>query len=371
MAFEYAIAVNQVGSNNLQYISPLKTSHGDYGLYQSPRISPDGRYLAGGFGNDEAYLFILDMQKGILHIPQRDPVFLVRQQKKLGLPDTFLHLTQSMFSDDGNKHPWISEGFQWLANGDFLYNGWLNIIGDQIYLARKTFANPGQVWDVWPVYQKQGKETLLCLSPDEKVLSWAHQEPEWRKPKDDNDTPTKQYPWQFVVADFDADKPGVSDLNKINLPDKPISISWDSNDKRWLIVTERNQLLWIQKNDTKLTITKVLLPLTWNKIKLRPTSAAISPNGNSIAIAAELEKPVTYAKAECVVRSMIFEWDGKSTFVKPFYDPSLNGIPRYTFPATNSSWAKVEGNLKGLGLLGVIDPDFVILHHQQSQLIVE
>lgn len=360
IAFQYAIAVNQVGTDNLQYISPVKTKLGDYGLYQSPQISPDSRHLAAGLGSDEAYLFILNLTKGLLHIPQRDPAFLVRQQKEFGLPDAFLTMTQSMFRDDGNKYPWISKGFQWLANGDFIYLGWLNGGGEQIFLARKTSDDQGQVWDVWPVHQKQGEETLLCLSSDEKVLSWAHQEPEWKKKKEDKDASDKPYPWQFITANFDVSKPGVSNLIEIDLPDKPASISWDSQRERWLIVTEKNELLWIQKTDGKLTVTKVLLPLTWNDNKLRPTSAAVSPDGNHIALAAELEKPVTYSKTECVVRSMIFDWDGKSTFVKPFYDPSINGISRYHFPATNSTWAKVEGNLKGLGLQDIIDPDFVM-----------
>lgn len=103
VAFQYAMAVNQIGTDNLQYISPLKTKYGDYGLYQSPRISPNGHYLAAGLGSDEAYLFILDMQKGILHIPQRDPAFLVRQQKQLGVPDDYLRMWQSVFRSDGNK----------------------------------------------------------------------------------------------------------------------------------------------------------------------------------------------------------------------------------------------------------------------------
>jgi len=360
VAFQYAMAVNQVGTDSLQYISPVKTKHGDYGLYQFPQISPDGHYLAAGLGNDEAYLFLLDLTKGQLHIPERDSAFLVRQQKKLELPDTFLRMTQSMFRDDGNKYPWIFEGFQWLANGDFLYLGWLNGGGEQIFLARKTSSEPGQVWDVWPIYQKQGDETLLCLLPDEKVLSWAHQEPEWKKAKDDKSASVKPYPWQFVVADFDVSKPSVSNLIEIDLPDKPASISWDSKHNRWLIVTEKNELLWIRKTDGKLTATKVLLPLTWNDNKLRPTSAAISPDGNHIALAAELEKPVAYSKTECVVHSMIFDWDGKSTLVKPFYDPSINGIPRYTFPVPKSTWAKVEGNLKVFGLQEVVDPAFIV-----------
>ncbi|MEO6906659.1 MAG: hypothetical protein ABI210_02105, partial [Abditibacteriaceae bacterium] len=268
VAFQYALAVNQVGTDNLQYISPLKTNHGDYGLYQSPQISPDGHYLAAGLGTDDAYLFILDMQRGILHIPQRDPAFLVRQQKEMGLPDAYLRMTQSMFHSDGNIYPWISKGFQWLANGDFLYLGWLNGGGEQIFLARKVTDNTGQVWDVWPVYQKRGDDTLLCLSSDEKELSWAHQEPPPENTKDKKDAPKKPQPWQFVTADFDAAKPNVSNLNKIDLPDKPASISWDSKHKRWLIVTEKNGLIWIQKTDGKLTATKVLLPLTWNETKL-------------------------------------------------------------------------------------------------------
>jgi hypothetical protein len=358
VAFQYAIAVNQVGTDNLQYISPLKTKHGDYGLYQSPQVSADGQYLAAGLGSNAANLFILNMQRGILHIPERDPAFLIRQQKELGLSDAFLLMTQSMFRSDGNKYPWISRGIQWLANGDFLYLGWLNGGGKQIFLARKTSIDPGQVWDAWPVYQKRGDDTLLCLSPDEKVLSWAHQEPpptKAEREKGDN----AERPWQFVTADFDTEKAGVSNLNKVDLPDKPASISWDSQGKRWLVVTEKNELLWVQKTDGKLTVTKVLLALTWNNTQLRPTSAAVSPDGNHIALAAELENPVAYSQTECVVRSMIFDWDGKSTFVKPFYDPSINGIPRYIFPASGSTWAEVEGNLKKWGLQDMVDPAFV------------
>jgi hypothetical protein len=118
-------------------------------------------------------------------------------------------------------------------------------------------------------------------------------------------------------------------------------------------------MLWIKEENGKLSSTKTEINLKWGEIGLKPTSAAVSPDGSKIAVAAELDKPQVYEKTECVARSLIFLWDGKSEQVTPAYDPSLNGIPRYTFP-NGSPWAKIVGDVKKFGLEGVADPAYFV-----------
>jgi len=73
-----------------------------------------------------------------------------------------------------------------------------------------------------------------------------------------------------------------------------------------------------------------------------------------------LEKPQLYPQTECVVRSLIFLWDGQSTSVSPAYEPSLNGLPRYVFPATKSSWAHIRGDAQRLQLDSSADPAYFL-----------
>lgn len=368
VAFLQALALNQVSTDNVQFLSPLKTTGGDYGLYDSPCVSPDGRYLAAKLGNDQGHLFILDLQKGILHIPERDPAWLDKTLDTAGASEKQSQYYKKFILQDGDQMQWISNGTQWLKDDNFLYAGWLNGKGNGIYLCKKVLSKPFQNWDILEIQRDKGDDVLPCLSSQEKVLSWAYQDPPQRKQKGEATTPETLQQWHFVTADFEAAKAGVSNLNQTDLPNEPASISWDEHTRRWLIVTVKNELLWVQNEAGKLTKAKVLAPLTWNDNKLHPTSAAVSPDGNHIALAAELEEPIVYSKTECVIHSMIFDWDGKSTSVKPLYDPSLNGMLRYIFPATNSQWAKVEGNLKKFGLQDVVDPDFATSSSAQSQV---
>ncbi|MEO6906742.1 MAG: hypothetical protein ABI210_02520, partial [Abditibacteriaceae bacterium] len=126
VAFLQALAVNQVGTDKIQFLSPFKTINGDYGLYDSPRVSPDGRYLAAAFSGSREHLFILDLQKGILHIPERDPAWLDRMLDAADAPEKQHQFYKSFLLKDGDKMPWITYGVTWLKNNELLYSGLAN-----------------------------------------------------------------------------------------------------------------------------------------------------------------------------------------------------------------------------------------------------
>lgn len=239
-----------------------------------------------------------------------------------------------------------------------------------LYVARWEKNKPPQELELVPVVVELGDDVLPRLTLDGKSLAWARKI--YKRERDK--APGEKDRWQFLLADFDADKlatkaprpePGqviyettaIAALNthnrrSLDLPDEPLSIAWDEPNKRWLVVT-RSQVLWMREEDGQLK-SEAAPALKWKNIALRPTSADVSSTGK-IAIAAELETPQVYEKTECVVRSLIFGWDGLATSVEPLYDPSLNGLPRYTFPATGSTWARVVGDAKRLGLEGSVD----------------
>jgi hypothetical protein len=72
-----------------------------------------------------------------------------------------------------------------------------------------------------------------------------------------------------------------------------------------------------------------------------------------------LSAPQIYKKTEANVSATIFLWDGKSQQVKPLFDPSLNGLRRFTFPITNTQWTRVVGNVKRYEVEGLIDPSTI------------
>jgi hypothetical protein len=345
--------------SSIKLLRPFKSKGSDTLFYEQPQLSPSKKQMALTYDHR---LVISDLISGITYLPSSNGTAIINI---VGL-NTYTYKTNLT---------WDVQGCAWINDKQIIVSSTTG--GDHnLYLAKWT-TNPSQNQiEVVPLFSKPGEDRLPHYLRKEKKLVWCH---EVLPGQGSNADPSVK--WQMVFADFDADnvnlkikssglndgidplqeveKNNVTNIEYVNLPDEPTSISWDVKNGRWLIVTRKNNLLWIKKKGNKLVTTKVLLPLTWNDSKLRPTSAAVSPDGTSIALAAELEKPIAYPKTECVIHSMIFNWDGKSTSVKSFYDPSINGIPRYIFPATNSQWAKVEGNVKKFGLESTVDPDSV------------
>jgi hypothetical protein len=263
-------------------------------------------------------------------------------------------------------------GAAWLQSENGLVLSITNKDRDpNLYVARWEKGQPPQEMELVPIVVELGDDVLPELGADGKSLAWARKI--YKRERDK--APDEKDRWQFLLADFDAEslttkaprpEPGqvvyettaIAALNTRNrrlldLPDEPLSIAWDQSRSRWLVVT-RTQVLWVSEQDGKLSA-QAAPSLQWKSIALRPTGADVSREGK-IAIAAELATPQVYPKTECVVRSLIFAWDGASTSAQPMYDPSLNGLPRYVFPATKSTWARIVGDPKRLGLEGSVDP---------------
>jgi len=142
------------------------------------------------------------------------------------------------------------------------------------------------------------------------------------------------------------------------MSEQPSSISWDKLHARWLVI-ENGHMVWIKEDGAKF-YTTAIPPVIWGKINLKPTAAAVSPSGEKVAITAALETPQEYKETHVVVLEQLFLWDGVSQQVKPAFDPSTNGVPRYVFKATGSPWAHVQGNIDDYNLQETIDPEYII-----------
>lgn len=337
-----SIAVAQMSggkATSLELISPIKTMRGDYGLYDAPSPSPSNHYLSGAFGGNQDHLFVLDLQAGNLYLPQRDPKWRESIAQKWHLPPN--QLTGEL--------PWQMKGVVWSSENSLLVSMLFDWPDYDLFLLKHQPAKPPQEWDLSPLDVDRGEAILPCLAQSGKVVAYGHSVPQTRSEVKED----KPKQWQFVVASFDAPTAKLGESRSLNLSSEPLSIAWDSINNRWLVVTQR-EMLWAKEVKGQLQS----LPITglkWNETPLHVTAAAISPQDGKVAIAAELATPKIYEQSKCVVQATIFLWDGKTSQVQPLFDPSVNGLPRYIFPESKNSWAKIVGDVKKFGLSGIVD----------------
>lgn len=328
-------------------IRSIKPQGRDNQSYSLPSPSPSGRYLAATLPTSNDKLFILDMHKGIVYLPQRDPSWGLELQKKHNLP------TQAV---PQGPH-WSIQSARWLSDESGLvlamYGDWSDL---DLYLIKRDPTKPPYEWNVYPIAAGQGDDTLPSLSLQDKRLAWASKAHN-TLPKGVDNQQLQPERWSFVVAEFDASTGALSSRRMLPLPSKPQSLSWDNQAKRWLVVIQGG-MLWVAEQGGKLQVTRVPT-LKWKSLALKPTSADVAPQGGKIVVAAELPTPQVYNKGECIVSETIFLWDGQSAQVEPLFDLSLNGIPRFVFPATSSTWANVVGDVKKFGLENVVDPAYL------------
>lgn len=351
---------SQQKGNGVQFVRPVKPAKLDFQAYAQPLPSPSGKYLAALQGARDNELFLLDLPSGLLFFPEPAARLKSTALQQGARPEEIQPLRLEI------------AGAAWLQSENGLVLSITNKDRDpNLYVARWEKGQPPQEMELVPIVVELGDDVLPELGADGKSLAWARKI--YKRERDK--APDEKDRWQFLLADFDAEslttkaprpEPGqvvyettaIAALNTRNrrlldLPDEPLSIAWDQSRSRWLVVT-RTQVLWVSEQDGKLSA-QAAPSLQWKSIALRPTGADVSREGK-IAIAAELATPQVYPKTECVVRSLIFAWDGASTSAQPMYDPSLNGLPRYVFPATKSTWARIVGDPKRLGLEGSVDP---------------
>ena len=344
----------------LRFVRPLKPDKADFQAYAQPLPSPNGKYLAAAQGPRDNELFFLDLTRGLLFFPE--PSAAIKSAA----------LRQGIRPEDIEPLRLQIAGAAWLPSENGLVLSLTNKDRDpNLYVARWEKNKPPQEMEIVPVVVELGHDVLPELNADGKRLAWARKL--YKRERDKQ--PGEKDQWQLHVAGFDADnlvtkapppQPGqvvyettaiaalnTRDRRSLGLPDEPLSIAWDEVQKRWLVVT-RSQVLWVREEEGQLK-SQAAPALSWKGIALRPASADVSREGK-IALAAELATPQVYEKTECVVRSLIFAWDGSSTSAQPMYEPSLNGLPRYVFPNTRSTWARIVGDPKRLGLDGSVDP---------------
>ncbi len=328
----------------LTLFRPVKLQGTDAGIYGHPSPSPSGRYLAGTGPTAEQKLFVLDAQSGTVYLPRRDPSWSRTLQEHFSLPPEAV---------PQGPH-WVIERAQWLADESGLllamYADWSDL---DLYLIRHNPANPPQTWEVTPVLAERGDDTLPCLSNGERTLAWANK-PFVRSTAAGATSQPEQ--WNFIVADFDRVTGRISNRRTLQLRAKPDSISWDERSKRWLVVLE-NGMVWIKEQNSALQAASVA-ELSWEGMPLKPIFAAVAPQGGRIAIAAELSQSRVYDNTQCVVASAIFLWDGQNLQVRPLFDPSLNGIPRFTFPSSHTTWARIIGDVGQFGLDRIADSSY-------------
>lgn len=314
-------------------IRPFKPLGADFNSLNLLAVSQ--HFIALKF-NDKGF-GVLDLQRGEFSLPQRDSGWTAQFES---LPPSVLKRLNDNFEFDVAGAAWLQD------ESGLVVSVYLDPIDRNIYLMRRQPASQIQNWQIVPVVKELGEDSLPCLSSDNALLAWVHQAPE--KQDELNSI------WEFNVASFDSVKAQIGKRQKLVLNSQPLSVSWDNKEKRWLVATQ-SALLWVREQAGTLSMNSVP-DLKWGEIKLRPLSAAVSPAGDVIAVAAELETPQSYEQTESVVQSLVFAWDGKSQQVKPFYQPSLNGLPRYIFPETQSSWAKITGDVQKFRMEGFVDP---------------
>lgn len=300
------------------------TNEPDLNGYSLGVPSPSGKYLAMTTDGSPARLFILDLKSGAVYNPRKD---WSRD------PELAALLSPSSLKEGMSL---VISGCSWLPDESGLL---LSLYKDRdvnLYLATWQPNTPPESLYLNPVLIDKGDDILPCFSSDGKRLAWISQ-------SESNDPQTGAVgaeSWKFVVGDYDDAKAKISSQQKmqtvvtnklsVDLPSKPQSVSWDSRNQRWLVAGE-GYLQWIQKEKESLKVEKIT-SLLWQQKQLKPVAATISPQGR-VAVTAELpsEAALLDEKNFSVVTQLIFDWDGKSTDVKPFYEPGQNNLARYVF----------------------------------------
>lgn len=344
-------------------VRPIKEIYGDLSSYSNVLPSTSGEILAINIMDFKDRFAILNKNTGDLIFPNAVGIWNFGIDKD--------NIVQSY----PVKINWSTKDYTWLSDDSGLI---LSLQKDRdlnLYWAQRQHDT--KTFKITPLVTDIGDDILPTLNAKSTHIAWSN-----RFKANVNDKGR----WQFVLGSIDfnkiidilpAPKPNesidpldemskrnVTNRKSITLPGKPMSISWHSSKESWLVITESGDICWITDVDGKL-ILKQAKPIKWGNAILRPKSADISSFGY-IAIAAELPKPQIYEEAECVVHSLIFLWDGQSEQVKPAYAPSLNGLPRFTFP-NGSPWAKIIGDTKGFGLEGIADPTYFVEHRTDGE----
>lgn len=324
----------------------LKPSGNDYAGYHQPAISPSGRYLAFEVGDDSGPLVAVETRRGVVYMPERDEESRKRMAK-------YTRDARRLYGLD-----LFSKGFDWLSDE----SGYVASLGDGIsqnlWLA---VCGPNQVprqMAKIPLTQGYSENVLPRFGDKGRLLAWARgtilkrADVEAKRPQQ----------WQFLVAGFDQAANKLTEQKTLDLKSKPLGISWDSKGRRWLL-TASDGLYWVTENAGALQL-EPAGELWWGKVKLQPTSAAVSPDGSRVAVAAELAQPLLYRRQNLQIKSMMFRWNGQSREVEPYYDPRTNDIPRRLFPATRESWARMQLNGPGKaaesGWADSLDPRYMI-----------
>ena len=330
-----SIAVMRANDKNrvtlLRPIRPIRDDFFSYGLVSVPGVSP---FLMASLDGTDNQLILIDKEKGQCVLPKQSNSWKNNMLKSLPSAAYLPREVDWIISSGSKSH--TGQG----ALLSMCY-GWPDY---DIYSIQEADTGVPE-FDLFPIATDRKEEMFPSLSGDDKLLSYVQGGEETNN-------------WQFIVADYDNIELKMSNKRTVDLPEAPTSVSWDDNSHRWLVVLKSGQMVWVSNDNGKLSVGRIN-PLKWGELSLRPMSADVSLQGNKIALAAELGKPQTFKDSECIVHTLIFLWDGKSSQVLPAYDPSLNGIPRYTF-LDGSPWAKVEGDVQKYGLSGIADPAYFI-----------
>lgn len=336
----YSVSQDKTATPTL--VRPIKPLGSDFGGYGLATLSPTGKFLAATQGPRENQLFLLNMKQGLVYLPDRDAQWKAKMFRIIG--DTR--------EDALPQLRWEVADILWLPDeSGLILSIFMNFPEPNLYLARLPKDKAPQELELTPLVVERGDSILPAVADAGKMLSYAHKIYQRGSAKQ----PAAEQ-WQLVVTDFSASTSKTTNPRILALSAKPTSISWDSKSSRWLVVTQQD-MLWVHEENKTLQATKVN-GLKWGQLALHVNSAAISPDGNRIAVVAQLSQPKIYAKTEAQVLATIFIWDGQSQNVQPLFDPSLNGLPRYTFPSTGSSWAHIKGDVKKFGLVGIDDSTY-------------
>ena len=315
-------------------LRPIKPLGEDLMSYAQCTLDRSSRMLQTSLPDIDNRMLMLNNEKSLLFIPEQDGN--VRTELLKRLPSA-AYLPR--------EPDWAISTAMWMPDRRSLVISMKSDFDDRdLYLAHFTEENLPTL-KLLPVDTSRSDNYLPKITHDAKTLAFVG-----KKPNTTN--------WQFITANIDSVTGKLSNLNSVDLTYPPVSVSWNIKELCWLVVLGSGDITWIKDFKGNLLIDKSK-SIKWGEISLKPTSADVSPDGSKIAVAAELSTPQVYEKTECVVHSLIFLWDGKSEQVKPAYEPSLNGIPRYTFP-NGSPWAKIVGDVKKFGLEGIADPAYFV-----------
>lgn len=332
----------QVPSEDVVLLRPIKPMGADQDGYVNGQPSPSGRYLAVVYHSSNRF-FILDMQEGVVYLPDRTDVWATELLK---------HLPSKAYLVDPAS--WKTKGVAWLPGDVGLILSMPMTFPDaDLILAKREKDKAPLHWDLQTLDEERADSIEPHLNHQATLAAYFEKLPS--APAQATQLAAK---WRLVVADFDAAASKISNRRKLDLPTEPSSLSWDSKGERWLVVTAEG-MSWVKEIAGKLQVTQVQ-NLKWGDIALHPTAATVAPQGDQIVVAADLAEPKVYEKTEVIVTATLFLWDGKSQQVQPLFTPSLNGLPRYKFSATNSNWARISGDTQNFGLQGAADSAFFL-----------